>query len=236
MQALISGILTHQTFCAILFSFFLERNGSGLMQKVAQGAQRAVYVFEEGLLLKIAETGQKYRVSTGFKKFLHTYFPSTRYRYMLCEIDHDLKIQIKARMIGIRSPIAPTRGLVQTQQGIGLLVQRIGKQETLGLTLHDFVTQGFLDQSALNELNAFAQSFFRLGVVAADINPQNIVWGTYNDRQVPYIVDGFGDRNFIKLRSHIRWFRNRTLHKGMNNTAKAIGLEWSRSRRMFVKP
>jgi hypothetical protein len=48
-------------------------------------------------------------------------------------------------------------------------------------------------------------------------------------------VDGFGDPNVIKLRSWVPYLRHRALHRGMERTARDVGLHWSRRKKMFLR-
>ena len=154
----------------------------------------------------------------------------------MCEVTHDIKTSILSEITGVRSPIAATRGCVHTESGIGLLMQRIGPaQGGVGPTLNDFVKNGGIDDVTMKNLNDFAKSFFKLKIVAADINVENILLQQIDDQYIPYIVDGFGDRNFIKLRTYVRWFRHRSLHLGMERLAHEINLKWSRSSRYFQR-
>lgn len=205
---------------------------------VAHGAQRKVYqtTFPSSLLLKLPAEGERFRRHRPLKTLLRQVLPISRYRYLLCEIDHDIKVQIRSQISGIMSPIAPTRGTVQTRDGLGLLVQRIGPRDGgIGPSLDEFVKSNLLDDDALEKLNEFADSFFSLKIVAADINPRNIVWGEADGDLRPFIIDGFGDRNVIKLRTWVRWLRHRSIHLGMEKTARAVGLQWSRSQRRFFR-
>ncbi len=204
---------------------------------VARGKQRSVYQFpnEEQLLLKVTQQDSGLEQQPGLRGHFKSYLPYARYRHIFCEIDHDTKIQMRALLKGIRSPIAPTRGVISLNTTLGLMVKQISQKDgAVGLTLNELFAQDKFDEKALAALNEFAQSLFTLGVVAGDLHTKNIVWGDYNDELVPFIVDGYGDRNFIPLKTYIPWFRKRKIHKCLTHMAKQIGCQWLRSERVFI--
>jgi len=84
-------------------------------------------------------------------------------------------------------------------------------------------------------LNDFSRAVFALGVVAPALNSRSIVWGQREGKWQPLIVDGFGDPNVIKLRSWVPYLRHRALHRGMERTARDVGLHWSRRKKMFLR-
>ena len=203
---------------------------------IARGKQRSVYQFpnDEQLLIKLVEQDHGLNPQTGLRGYLKQYLPYARYRHIFCEIEHETKIQMRAMFKGVRCPIAPTRGVFKLDKSLGLLVKRISQKDgSIGLTLNELAAQDRFDEKALAALNEFAQSFFTLGVVAGDIHASNIVWGDFNDELVPFIVDGYGDRNFIRLKTYIPWFRERKIHKCFTHMAKQIGCYWVRSEKIF---
>lgn len=214
---------------------------------VARGTQRSVYKFpnDEQLLVKIvtedtedtkdtAEKNIQLKPKIGTREHLKHYLPLARYRHVFCEIECETKTQMRAMLKGVRSPIAPTRGVVSSDTTFGILVKQISQKDgSVGLTLHELVAQGKFDEKALAALNEFAQSFFTLGIVAGDVHAKNIVWGDFKGELVPFLVDGYGDRNFVPLKTYIPWFRKRKLHKCFTGIAKKIGCHWSRSEHVF---
>ncbi len=205
---------------------------------VARGKQRSVYKFpnSEQLLVKLSEKDDGTGSQPRHRAFLKYYFPNARYRHIFCEIEHEVKIRMQATAKGIRSPIAATRGVVNANNKLGLVVEQISqKNGTVGPTLYDLIAQGSFDDKALSALNEFAQSLFKLGVIAGDVHSKNIVWGDFNGESVPFLVDGYGDRNLVPLKTYIPWFRYRKLHKCFKHLAGKFGCYWVRSERVFKK-
>jgi len=203
---------------------------------VARGKLRTVYQFpnDEELLLKLAEVDDGVETQTGLRGYLKRHYPYARYRNMFCEMEHETRIQMRAKLKGVRSPIAPTRGMVSSQKNLGLLVKQVSQKDgSIGLTLDELFAQGMFDEKALNALNEFAQLFFTLGIVAGDVHAKNIVWGDLEGELTPFLVDGYGDKNFIPLKTYLPWTRYRKLHKCFKHMAKQIGCEWLRSERVF---
>lgn len=219
----------------------VSRNITMLVEEknlVARGKQRSVYQFnnDKPLLLKLAEEGTGLEAQTGLRGFLKHYFPYARYRHIFNEIEQETKIQMRAKLKGVRCPIAPTRGVFSSNTTFGLLVEQISQKDgSIGLTLRQLYEQDKLDDKALNALNEFAQSIFALGIVAGDVHANNVVWGDIQGELVPFLVDGYGDRNFIPLKTYIPWFRKRKINKCFTHMAKGIGCEWSRSEQVFKR-
>lgn len=204
---------------------------------VARGNHRYVYRFpnDEQLLIKLVEHDGGPELQTGFRGYLKRYLPHARYRHLFCEIEHESRIQLRAMLKGIRSPIAPIRGVTVSNKVLGLLVKQVSqKNGNVGLTFDELLEQGKFDEKALGALNEFAQSFFALGVIAGDVNTRNIVWGDFNNELVPFLVDGYGDRNFIPIKTYVPFFKYRKLHKCFDFMAGKIGCRWLRSKRVFV--
>lgn len=205
---------------------------------IAHGKQRSVYKFpnDEQLLIKLAEHDDGHGSQPRHREFLRRYFPSVRYRHIFCEIEHETSIKIHATLKGIRSPIAPTRGVFKANNAVGLVVKQISlKNGEVGPTLHELISQGRFDDKALSALNVFARSFFTLGVIAGDVHAKNIVWGDHNGEFVPFLVDGYGDRNLVPLKTYITWFKYRKLHKCFKHLASQFGCTWVRSEQVFKK-
>lgn len=200
--------------------------------KIAQGTARTVHLVkgEKNLLVKI-EIPKKVKKNRYFKRFQNYLFP-TNYRFIRRETNEDIRIQIKAEILGIKSPIAATRGLIQTSQGLGQLVERIGPDiKGLGPSLLTMAVENKLNEKRLKELNEFATAMFDTGVVANDLQPINIIWSEATNSF--FLVDGFGERNFIQLKTYIKFIRNRKMNNWFLRLARKIDLTWSTKNRKF---
>ena len=196
---------------------------TGTLLKQEQG--RAVFAVKapDDLVVKVPMKALRAADTGRVRPFLYKHFPTTRHRMLLRQLTHDIEVRIRSHDAGIASPIAFTNGVMRTDMGLGLLMQRVGPEGGgLGMTLDEFVARDLLDTAALKALNDFSRAVFALGVVAPG-------------KWQPLIVDGFGDPNVIKLRSWVPYLRHRALHRGMERTARDVGLHWSRRKKMFLR-
>ena len=107
-------------------------------------------------------------------------------------------IAVRARSNAPDIPIAPVHGLVDTDLGLGLVVERIrGPGGGLAPTLDARVQREGLSADILRELDALLARLLRDGVILGDLHPWNIVWG--EDAAGPrfMLIDGFGEKNVI---------------------------------------
>lgn len=209
---------------------------TGTLLKQEQG--RAVFAVKapDDLVVKVPMNALRAADTGRVRPFLYKHFPTTRHRMLLRQLTHDIEVRIRSHDAGIASPIAFTNGVMRTDMGLGLLMQRVGPEGGgLGMTLDEFVARDLLDTAALKALNDFSRAVFALGVVAPGLNSRSIVWGQQEGKWQPLIVDGFGDPNVIKLRSWVPYLRHRALHRGMERTARDVGLHWSRRKKMFLR-
>ena len=200
--------------------------------KVAQGSEREVHIVpgDKNLLVKV-DLSYKPDEIHFFNKFFNSYF-SSHNRLSKREIKEDMRARSNARSIGLASPIVPTRGLIQTSRGMGLLVDRIGpKTGGLAPTLSKLRQEKKITPKTLKQLNVFAKSVFELGVIIDDLQPENILWNKATNTFL--IADGFGDKNFIKLKTYISYFRNRNQNKKFNKIAGKLGLKWQPKEQRF---
>lgn len=214
----------------------LIRNETGTLLRREEG--RAVFsvTAPDDLVVKVPLRPVSESARGGIKPFLHKHFPMAPHRALFREVNHDITIRIRSYQMGHASPIASTNGIMRTDHGLGLLMQRVGPATGgLGLTLDEFIAQDLLDTPALKALNDFSRAMFALGVVAPNVGPRNIVWGEQDGTWRPLIVDGFGDHSVTKLPSWIPFLRHYGLHRGMERTARDVGLRWSRRKKMFLR-
>lgn len=185
---------------------------------------------EKNLLVKI-EFPIAVRKTRYLKRLQYFLFPPT-YRFMLNEIKEEIRVIFNAHNYGTKSPIAPIHGLVQTSQGLGLLVKRIGpKSGELAPTLKTLANDNNIDASKIDALNAFAKTVFDVGLVTTDLQPGNVVWDEIENCFL--IVDGIGERTLIKLRTNIRFIRTVHTNKQFTRLANEIELVWSTKQRKF---
>ena len=164
---------------------------TGTLLKQEQG--RAVFAVKapDDLVVKVPMKALRAADTGRVRPFLYKHFPTTRHRMLLRQLTHDIEVRIRSHDAGIASPIAFTNGVMRTDMGLGLLMQRVGPEGGgLGMTLDEFVARDLLDTAALKALNDFSRAVFALGVVAPALNSRSIVWGQREGKWQPLIAAG----------------------------------------------
>ncbi|MGN6327823.1 MAG: YrbL family protein [Rhodanobacter sp.] len=104
------------------------------------------------------------------------------------------------------SPLAPVIGLVDTDLGLGLVVQKIsGADGGLAPTLISLIRRDGLTPELQQALDTLLAALLRHDVIATDLHAYNIVYGS-DGSSAPRLmmIDGFGEKNIIPHRSMSR--------------------------------
>ena len=72
-----------------------------------------------------------------------------------------------------------------------------------------------------------------LDIVARDVKSSNIVYGTRGAGPACFLIDGYGERNLIPLRSLSQRLNDRSLNKQFSLIAQKAGLAWNADKRTF---
>ncbi|MCL6282741.1 PhoP regulatory network YrbL family protein [Ruegeria sp. 2012CJ41-6] len=209
------------------------------LEPVASGGHRTVYACpgEPDLLIKIKPIREYYANHTWAKRLAWKLFPDSVHRNTLKEIECELKTALKVGSEIARTPLARSLGVVQTDLGPGSVFERItSKTGELATHLSSICHDGQLSDAMLRDLNDLVGRLFHLQVVARDIHEANIVYGHRGEVQGFFLIDGYGERNMIPLRSMSRRLNDRSLNKQMRNIATRTGLIWDKATRAFSKP
>lgn len=120
-------------------------------------------------------------------------------------------IAFKARYPQALTSIAPVWGVVETDLGLGLIVQKIvGPQGDLAPTFKSYIEQYGYTADMAAELKNFFQNLLKSNIVIGDIHLRNIVYGCELDGPSRLImIDGFGEKNIIPKCSMSRWINRR---------------------------
>ncbi|WP_299661829.1 YrbL family protein [uncultured Ruegeria sp.] len=204
-------------------------------QPIANGTVRSVYDFpgQPDLLIKVF-TRSEDRVSHRFgKRLAWKLFPEAQYRSTLKELECELRVSLKLGTKIEHSPLSRMLGVVQTSRGAGVVVERIaGLDGGLAPKLYEVYRNG-LDEPALDALNVFVGQMFDHHIVARDVKSSNIVYGTRGAGPACFLIDGYGERNLIPLRSLSRRLNDRSLNKQFALIAEKAGLTWNAEQRAF---
>ena len=107
-------------------------------------------------------------------------------------------IAVRARSDAPDIPIAAVHGLVDTDLGLGLVVERIGSADGgLAPTLDARVQREGFSPGIRRELDALLARLLRDGVILGDLHPWNIVWGEDGAGPRFILIDGYGEKNVI---------------------------------------
>ena len=106
-------------------------------------------------------------------------------------------IGLLARYPDASPPIARTIGIVETDIGVGLVVERVrGPDDQPGPTLEALVRRERMAPWIAAALAKFRDDLFRYNVIVGDMHPGNLVHGT-DSRGGPrlILIDGFGEKH-----------------------------------------
>lgn len=205
-------------------------------QPIANGTVRSVYEFpgQPDLLIKVFTRAED-RVSHRWgKRLAWKLVPSARYRSILKEIECELRVALRLGDRISQSPLSRMLGVVQTSRGPGVAVERIsGPDGGLAEKLSPLLAPDRLTDALLQDLNAFVARMFDLQIVARDVKRSNIVYGTRGGAPAFFLIDGYGERNLVPLRSMSKRLNDRSLSKQFAVIAQKSGLVWDPSERKF---
>lgn len=205
-------------------------------ERVANGTVRIVYEFpgQPDLLIKVFHAFEDRSSKRPFKRLAWRFFPTLKYRSLLNELKCELLVSLKLGSDIKRMPISRMLGTVQTNRGVGVVVERIhGLDGGLAAQLSRISNRKLADQPILDALNAFVQKMFDLHIVARDINGSNIVYGTRGAGAACFLIDGYGERNIIPLCSLSKRMNDRSLNRQFAMIAQKADLIWDSEQRCF---
>ena len=204
-------------------------------ERLASGGHRDVYACPGRPELLIKVTRPRKRRNRSFtKRMVRQLLPDSVYRNALKEIECEMKAALKSGADIAELPLARSFGVVQTDIGPGVVVERIDSGDgQLARHLSGLCKQDRLAQETLGELNSFVDKLFRLQVVGRDIHETNIVYGMRSQTRMFFLIDGYGERNLVPLRSLSRRLNDRSLNKQMQRIAERTGLRWDENNRVF---
>jgi hypothetical protein len=202
---------------------------------VAKGGHRNVYACPNQPELLVKVTRPRTRRNRSFsKRLVRRLLPDSAFRNALKELECEMKAALKIGGDIAQLPLARSFGVVQTDVGPGVVVERIQSED--GELAHHLLWMSkrhLLNEEIVADLNSFVQKLFQFQVVGRDIHEQNIVYGVRNETRMFFLIDGYGERNLIPLRSLSRRLNDRSLNKQMQRIAERTGLHWDKTRRAF---
>lgn len=204
-------------------------------EPLAKGGHRNVYAYPDQPALLIKVTRPRTRRNRSFsKRLVRRILPDTAFRNALKEIECEMKAALKSGDEIAQLPLARSFGVVQTDVGPGVVVERIQSGDgQLANHLLSMCQQQELSDQMLGDLNRFVGKLFELQIVGRDIHAENIVYGLRGQTRMFLLIDGYGERNLVPLRSLSRRLNDRSLNKQMQQIADRTGLVWDKAHRVF---
>ena len=179
-----------------------------------QGSRRHVFQHprEPELLVKVLKSEEGKEFSLGLPG-LRLRRPNEMTRSFQREIGEFLRV--RAQIPQGPLPIARVFGIVDTDLGTGLVVEKIAGQDGgLAPSLKVRVRERGFDDGLKHRILTLRDEVIHCGLVTGDINTNNIVIGCGADgadRLV--IVDGIGDKTFLPVNSLIPFINRRSLQR-----------------------
>ena len=207
---------------------------SGL-RPLTSGARRRVYALpgHPDLLVKVVPPHKVYAPGM-VKRLIRGVLASTRYRNVLSEVNCEMVLSLGLGPDCSVSPLPKCLGVVSTDLGAGVIVERISDRAGgLARTLSDLCASNEMDLDRLCHLNNLVAKLFDMHIVAPDLHAGNIVFGQRHGKDAFFVVDGYGERTVIPLRSLSQWLNNHSPRKRMVRIASKTGLVWSAENRRF---
>lgn len=199
----------------------LELIGSGGYKKVFQ------HPTDEGKLIKIMRP-ERVGPDGGFKKHrrwkrnsmqgVYRQFRREIIQYLqLCKNDYSKR--------AYEFPMETPYGLVSTNEGLGLVVERIispsGQSESLG----DLIKNNKLEEKHKSALARFFQDCRNLHVVYGEVNINGIMYTEIRNARPEFVlVDGIGEKLAIPVRAWFKKNNDRYISKIENKIIMEMGL------------
>ncbi len=165
----------------------------------AFGARRAVYrhPLKPDRLIKVvkpsARPAWRVRFSSRFGSYKSHGIELTEYLVLRSRMSNDPPI------------VAPFHGLVETDLGVGVEVERmVDREGRLAPTLHALVERGGPAPHLWPQVEAMIGLLIRHHVVVSDLKPLNLVLARWGGADRLVLIDGLGEKNLLSLRPFSR--------------------------------
>lgn len=204
-------------------------------EPLAKGGHRDVYACPSQPELLIKVTRPRTRRNRSFsKRLVRRLMPDSAFRNALKEIECEMKAALKSGPDIAQLPLARSFGIVQTDVGPGVVVEKIQSDDgDLARHLSWMCKRNVLNDAILENLNSFVQKLYAFQIVGRDIHEMNIVYGQRDQVHMFFLIDGYGERNLVPLRTLSRRLNDRSLNKQMWQIADNTGLRWDATTRAF---
>lgn len=164
-------------------------------QPVAQGKEKIIYEHPDHPELLVKVHNPALQLSS--RRLLHR---AGRYKAFAYELQE--YVALRGRFPNEALPVERVFGLADTSLGLGLVVEKVTTSDgRLGTSLYRLVRQQGLTAELREHAEAFIAAVLRYDMIFSDMNASNLVLGSRGGRNALVLVDGFGDKNLVPLRS-----------------------------------
>jgi hypothetical protein len=115
------------------------------------------------------------------------------------------------------APVARMVGIVETDLGVGLVSEKVvDGNGAMAPSLHSIYRQnGGASEWTDAALDKLLEELLRFNVIVGDLHASNIVYGSDSRGGAPrlILVDGFGEKNLLPLKSISRWLNQRNTRR-----------------------
>ncbi len=220
---------------ASVFPTRIELSGATL---VARGAMRLVYEHPAypNVLIKVFRPDRitpdgehlfrKHRVQFKLRRRAGAHLLSQR------EFIEYLSFQARYSCAGAQRPIAAVHGLVQTDLGLGLVVERMtdacGK---IAPTLRSLLREGAFNATHRNLLTEFFRSLEERHICVNDLHTANIVLVESPGHAARFVaVDGIGLRSAIPWQDWFKWINAKQVRKRAARVWQEVEIKLNKAR------
>lgn len=214
--------------------------------KVDEGGERVVFVHPDDptRLIKVIKPRYKeefYRWTFGHLS--QRYIPSARWRPTVKQYHEYQRLMLNRQYdVDFQLPIAHLYGFVKTTLGLGCITERVTAPDgSNGPTLAKLADRGLITQDRLDEVNAFIKTLYDISICVGDVGPKNFVYGNRHigpksavSAPSWVLVDGFGDKFAITIRTYSRTVRSLGIDDEFKRRAPPKGLIWLRKERRYA--
>ncbi|TVR65271.1 MAG: hypothetical protein EA422_04655 [Gemmatimonadales bacterium] len=161
----------------------------------ASGARRLVYrhPLRPDRLIKVVKPSNRppwrVRLSSRYGSYKSHGIELTEYLVLRSRISNDPPI------------VAPFHGLVETDLGMGVEVERmVDRAGELAPTLHHLVERMGPASHLVPQVDAMIRLLARHHIVVSDLKPLNLVLAWWGGEERLVLIDGLGEKNLLSLR------------------------------------
>ncbi|SPJ25475.1 YrbL family protein [Palleronia abyssalis] len=139
-----------------------------------------------------------------------------------------LEATLRAAELDRAPPLAHLRGVLLTDLGLGVVVQKIrDRSGEMAPTLFQLARDGRIDDEIIAALTLFARELSTFRIIGNDLNAGNLVYETRHARARIVLIEGYGSRNLIPLRRWSKRINDRSLSRRLEKLANSVGLTWN---------